>query len=100
MSFDCRTQKRQIIDIRIAGNKGGDCKRDYINETKIDKAIAEVLKLIIIPTEVRQRIANELKVLHDKKNGYSKEVKANLQKQITTWRIELNMRLNSNWTEL
>ena len=42
------------------------------------------MKLIIIPSDIRQRIADELKILHDKKNGYSKEVKANLQKQIAT----------------
>ena len=77
-------KKNKYIYYHCTGNKGGDCKRDYINETKIDKAIAEVLKLIIIPTEVRQKIANELKILHDKKNGYSKDVKTNLQKQITT----------------
>lgn len=77
-------KKGKYIYYHCTGNKGGNCKRDYINETKIDKAVAEVLKLIIIPSDVRQRIANELKILHDKKNGYSKEVKANLQKQITT----------------
>ena len=77
-------KKGKYIYYHCTGNKGGDCKRDYINETKIDKAIAEVLKLIIIPSSVRQKIANELKVLHERKNGYSKEVKANLQKQITT----------------
>ena len=77
-------KKDKYIYYHCTGNKGGDCKRDYINETKIDKAIAEVLKLIIIPMEVRQRIANGLKILHDKKNGYSKDVKTNLQKQITT----------------
>ena len=77
-------KKGKYIYYHCTGNKGGDCKRDYINETKIDKAVAEVLKLIIIPSDIRQRIADELKILHDKKNGYSKEVKANLQKQIAT----------------
>ena len=42
------------------------------------------MKLIIIPSDIRQKIANALKIVHEKKNGYSKEVKANLQKQITT----------------
>ena len=77
-------KKGKYTYYHCTGNKGGNCKRDYINEIKIDKVIAEVLKLIIIPSDVRQRIANELKILHDKKNGYSKEVKSNLQKQITT----------------
>ena len=76
-------KKGKYIYYHCTGNKGGNCKRDYINETKIDKSIAEVLNLIIIPSDVRKKIADELKILHDKKNGYSKEVKANLQKQIT-----------------
>lgn len=66
------------------GNKGGNCKSDYINETKIDKAISEVLKLIIIPQHIRENISNSLKIVHAKKNGYSKEVKAKIQKQIIT----------------
>lgn len=77
-------KKGKYIYYHCTGNKGGECKRDYINETKIDNSISEVLKLIIIPKEIRKNIANELKAVHLKKNGYSKEVKANIQKQITT----------------
>lgn len=36
----------------------------YITETKIDKSIAEILKLIVIPQEIRERISNELKEVH------------------------------------
>ncbi|HIS35009.1 TPA: recombinase family protein [Candidatus Scatousia excrementigallinarum] len=49
-------KKGKYIYYHCTGNKGGNCKRDYINETKIDKAIAEVLKLIIIPSSVRLKI--------------------------------------------
>ena len=45
--------------------------------------ISEVLKLIVIPFEVREKIADSLKLVHAKKNGYSKEVKSSIQKQIT-----------------
>lgn len=77
-------KKGKYIYYHCTGNKGGNCKRDYINETKIDKAIAEVLKLIIIPENIRLLVAKQLKEVHELKNGYSKEVKSNLQKQIVT----------------
>lgn len=41
------------------------------------------MKLIIIPQEIREKISNELKKVHEMKNGYSKEVKNNIIKQIT-----------------
>ena len=77
-------KKEKYIYYHCTGNKGGNCKSDYINETKIDKAISEVLKLIIIPQHIRENISNSLKIVHAKKNGYSKEVKAKIQKQIIT----------------
>lgn len=77
-------KKGKYIYYHCTGNKGGNCKRDYINETKVDKSIAEVLKLIIIPENIRLLVAKQLKEVHELKNGYSKEVKSNLQKQIVT----------------
>ena len=76
-------KKGKYIYYHCTGNKGGSCKQDYIREEKIDNAISEVLKLIKIPTEIRKTVYHELKVVHDKKNNYSKEVKNNIQKQIT-----------------
>ena len=76
-------KKGKYIYYHCTGNKGGNCKRDYINETEIDKAISGVLKLIVIPNEIRNNITEKLKELHYKKSGYSKEVKSNIQKQIT-----------------
>ena len=39
--------------------------------------------MIVIPQDIRERILKELKLVHEKKNGYSKEVKNNIIKQIT-----------------
>ena len=77
-------KKGKYIYYHCTGNKGGNCKKDWIKEEKIDKAIAEILKLVIIPKKIRKKIAQSLKLLHEKKNGYSKEVKANINKQIST----------------
>lgn len=76
-------KKGKYVYYHCTGNRGGECKRDYINEIKIDKAIAEVLKLIVIPADIREKIYNELRSVHEQKTGYSKEVKTNLKKQIS-----------------
>lgn len=82
--------------------RGGNCKRDYINEVKIDKAIAAILKLIKIPKDKREQISIQLKEVHAQKNGYSKEVKENIIRQINTLnnRIEnaFNLKLDGDIT--
>lgn len=95
-------KKGKYIYYHCTGNRGGECKRDYINEVKIDKSISEILKLIIIPQELRERISNELKIVHEKKNGYSKDVKASIIRQIRVLenRIEeaFTLKLDGNIT--
>lgn len=76
-------KKGKYIYYHCTGNKGGECKRDYINELVVDKTFAEIIRLIVIPQDIRERILKELKLVHEKKNGYSKEVKNNIIKQIT-----------------
>ena len=49
----------------------------------VDKTFAEIIRLIVIPQDIRERILKELKLVHEKKNGYSKEVKNNIIKQKT-----------------
>ena len=60
------------------------------------------MKLIIIPQEIREKISNELKKVHEKKNGYSKDVKASIIKQIQVLenRIEeaFTLKLDGNIT--
>ena len=60
------------------------------------------MKLIIIPQEIRERISNELKIVHEKKKGYSKDVKVSIIKQIQTLenRIEeaFTLKLDGNIT--
>ena len=76
-------KKGKYVYYHCTGNRGGTCKSDYINETKIDKVVSEVLKLLIIPFEIRQKISNALRVEHEKKNNCSKEIKSNIQKQVS-----------------
>ena len=77
-------KKGKYVYYHCTGNKGGNCKCDYINESQLDKYFAETLKLIIIPEDIRNNIHIALKNMHEKKNGYSKEVKGNIERQIKT----------------
>jgi hypothetical protein len=39
----------KYVYYHCTGAKGGDCKWDYIRELKIDRALAEIIKYIVIP---------------------------------------------------
>ena len=90
----------KYVYYHCTGAKGGDCKRDYINELKVDRAFAEIIKYIVIPQDIKDRIIDGLKETHFRQSGYSKAVKANLQREITTLenRIEnsLELKLDGN----
>lgn len=60
------------------------CKKSsYINETKIDKFIAEILKgLENIPQSLIKEIKESLREIHDLKNEYSNTTQDNLYKRI------------------
>lgn len=42
----------KYVYYHCTGAKGGDCKRDYINELKVDRAFAEIIKYIVIPQDI------------------------------------------------
>ncbi len=60
------------------------CKKaSYINETKIDKFIAEILKgLENLPQSLINEIKDSLKEIHDLKNEYSNATQDNIYKRI------------------
>ena len=72
----------KYIYYHCTGNKGGDCIKDWTTEEKLDNAISEVIKLIVIPMDVRENIAKGLKRVHEKKHDYSEQVKNNILQQI------------------
>lgn len=39
-------KKGKYIYYHCTGNKGGECKRDYVNELVVDKTFAEIIRLI------------------------------------------------------
>ena len=95
-------KKGKYIYYHCTGNRGGNCKQTYIREDQIDKSVCETLKLIKLPIELKDKIYNELKIVHEQKTGYTKNIKANIQKQITVLsnRIEsaFNEKLDHNIT--
>jgi len=85
----------KYIYYHCTGYKGGDCKRDYITETKIDKAISEITKLIVIPKDIREDVAKALKIVHEKKNDYSEQAKSKIFQHIIT----LEKRIENAYTD-
>lgn len=90
----------KYVYYHCTGAKGGECKRDYINEDRVNEAFAEIIKHIIIPEDVKSSIVSKLREYHTKQCGYSKEVKTNLQREISVLenRIEnsLELKLDGN----
>ena len=86
----------KYVYYQYTGAKGGECKSDYINEDRVNEAFAEIIKHIIIPEDVKSSIVSKLKEYHTKQSGYSKEVKTNLQREISVLenRIENSLELN------
>lgn len=74
------------------------CKKDsYINQTKVDKIIATILKgLEDMPQSLIDEINQNLKELHYLKNSYSKTSHKNIEKQIK----ELNRKINNAYERM
>lgn len=65
------------------GNNKTCKKNSYINESKIDKFIVEILKqLENIPQELIEEIKGNLKEIHELKNNYSNTTQDNIYKRI------------------
>ena len=80
------------------------CKRDsYINETKIDEAIIEILKRLNFDNDFVKSVLNCVKDIHARKNEYNATSEQNIQKQIEKLnkRIETvyNDKIDGNITE-
>ena len=72
----------KYIYYHCTGNRGGDCIRDYTTEDKLDTAISEVIKHIVIPPDLREEILKKLKIIHEKKYEYSENKKSSINKRI------------------
>ena len=65
-----RQGEPKYIYYHCTGNRGGDCMSDYTTEDAIDTVVTNVIKQIVIPTEIKNDILKELKLIHEIKNEY------------------------------
>ena len=84
----------KYIYYHCTGNRGGDCKKCYTTEEKIDTAISEVVKLIVIPPNLKEEILKRLKLLHEKKYEYSENKRNNINQRINFFERKIKTILN------
>ena len=72
----------KYIYYHCTGNRGGNCIQHNTTEEKIDTVISEVLKLIVIPSDLKEEILKRLKILHENKYEYSENKKNNIIQRI------------------
>ena len=77
-----RSGNPKYIYYHCTGNRGGNCKSKSILEEKIDMAISELTKLIVIPSDLKDAILNRLKRIHEQKYEYSETKKNAINQRI------------------
>ena len=84
-------KKGKYIYYHCTGNKGGECKKDYIRQEGIEDSIYKTLLMIKIPGSLINKILDAVKEMHYKKCEYSDESTESIEKQIAILkkRIEL-----------
>lgn len=77
-------KKSKYIYYHCTGNKGGDCKKDYLKEETIEKTFIEILKKIYIPEELIQKVLGTIKGIYKLKKDYTVNVTESIERQIKT----------------
>ena len=84
----------KYIYYHCTGNNGGDCKRHWITEEVLNDAISEVIKHIVIPSNLKEEILKRLKLLHEKKYEYSENKRNNINQRINFYERKIKTILN------
>lgn len=83
-------KKKKYIYYHCTGNKGGTCKKHYIRQEVIEKAIAEVLKLIEVNSEEIIEIKDTVKELLKMKEDYEEDKAQSIMQKISRTKTRLN----------
>lgn len=75
-------KKGKYIYYHCTGNKGGDCKKNYIREAKIEKAFEELIKQITFSKEEIKEIMELLKHIYNQQEEDSTQSLEALNKRI------------------
>ena len=89
-------KKGKYIYYHCTGKRGGDCKKHYIREEKIDEVMLDLIMRIPAPTsDIMQLIKQSLKDSRKLRIDYEENSTEAIQKQIET----LNRRLDNLYTD-
>lgn len=83
-------KKKKYVYWHCTGNKGGDCKRIYLKEEKIDIAIINFLKRLHISNEEIKEVIDSIKTIFKMKNKYEENSLEQIEKQIKILKNRLN----------
>lgn len=77
-----RHGRGRYIYYHCTGNKGGDCKKDYIRQEDLDIGLGNTLQLICLEQELINKVIVALKEVYQKKIAYTDESEESIHKQI------------------
>lgn len=83
-------KKGKYIYYHCTGNRGGDCKRKYINQDTIEKEFLEVLKELYVPKEYMPAVLNAVKNEVEKEKEYNNNKIKQIDRQIATLKSRLD----------
>lgn len=86
--------KGKYIYYHCTGNKGGECKRKYISETKLEDAVMEILESIKLSDETAKIVIASIKKELQENLGYSEHKIKEIRKQIETLQKRLSKLLD------
>ena len=83
-------KKGKYIYYHCTGNRGGDCKRKYLNQETIEKEFLDILKDLYVPPEYMPIVLDVIKKEVEKEKEYNNNKIAQIDKQITTLKSRLD----------
>ena len=93
-SLVAELHKGKYVYYHCTGNKGGDCKRKYIPEPKIEEAITELLKQFTISDETAQYVLKAVKQRLKENSDYNDVQALEINKQIERLKTRLSKLLD------
>ena len=87
-------KKEKYIYYHCTGNRGGDCKKKYIREESIEKAVLQILKSFEVRPELLDVVLNCLKTEIKEQNFYNENRIKTINNRIETLKNRLDKLLN------
>ena len=88
-------KKGKYIYYHCTGNKGGECKRNYLKESYLEELFLNTLDSLTVPSEAMPLIVDQLKRQVGLENQYAEKSLEAIETQIKTLKNRLDKLLNA-----